>query len=110
MTGELKVKCTCCERVNTVRPDDIAGLDALIEKERDEEADDARAEYGADEDDMLDAETLVRGDRPLFELSAALRAGRNVDAEYWLDKIAAHIGQNATEAVQQGRYSLRAAA
>lgn len=52
----------------------------------------------------LAALTSEAGERPLFELSAALAREDLAEARHWLDRLAAEIGPDATEQVERARF------
>lgn len=57
---------------------------------------------------VIEPSDLTGGDRPLWELAAAIRRRDWAEAEIHLDRIAEIVGPAAVEEVQQGRFGPRA--
>lgn len=53
---------------------------------------------------QITALTSEAGDRPLFELSAALAREDLAEARHWLNRLAAEIGPEAREQVDRARF------
>lgn len=99
--------------------EDVPGLKAYIEGERESAREDAYAagesegrEQGRNEatdefEDYTDLSHIVDGGRDLYELAAAIRRGDRAEAELMLDRIAEEMGARAVEQVQQARFSNR---
>ena len=104
MPVQFVTTCEKCEAEVPLYLDEIEGLPRHIENERSEERRAAEREF----DGFVDAGALTDGDRPLWELAAAIRRGDRFEAELQLDRIAEELGVDAVEQVQQGRFSPRA--
>ena len=104
------IDCHHCGSENRLDIDDVSGLhDHISDQEdaaREEGRDEVRDEYANPE--LVEADLLIADARPLHELAIAIEAGSRNDQRHWLDRIAASLGDAATEQVQQGRYSPRA--
>lgn len=103
-----EIQCQHCRKPVKFLTGEVEGLDDDIEREIDDAEHEAKEEarvelYDEASEDVVGG--MPSGDRPLRELAAAIRQGNREDAEYWLDRIAANLGDRATEQVQQGRFS-----
>lgn len=109
---QFKIKCVCGEYVG-FEIDEIPELGKHVDGLRSMSYDDgheAGKEEGAEEAREDIALDMRGGERPLWELAAAIRRGDRAEAEIYLDRIAYEMGARAIEDVEQGRYSHRAKA
>jgi hypothetical protein len=95
------IECPHCKEDVEFKTREVDGLDQDIEGQ----CEDARCEAERQFVGMIDPDELPENPRLWHDLSAAIRRGDRGEAEYLLDRIAAEIGKEATDAVEQGRFS-----
>jgi len=100
-----EIQCEHCDQTVHFEIYEIPALDRYIEDEIEGAKDDVRDVYSG----LVEPCDLVNN-RLLLDLSAAIRAGDRNEAEYLLDRLASDFGDDATEHVQRGRYSVKAMA
>jgi hypothetical protein len=102
MIHKFTVKCAGCGDNVEFVAGDVPDLRAHIRDERSDGYNEGKVD--GYEDGAREALKLFGLQRPMLELSAAIRRGDRAEAEIWIDRIADEMGAEAYEDVQQGRF------
>lgn len=106
MGMEFSITCKHCSTPFPFTEAEADGLaDHIIDERCDARRESEKLYVGPDYIDASELSDGLSGNRPLRELAVAIRRGDRAEAEHLLDVIAAKIGDEATEQVQQGRFS-----
>lgn len=110
---KFDIKCASCGDNVQFATSDISELEERIAVIRSESYDSGYANgegFGNEQGRSQTAYAVTGGERPMWELAAAIRRGDRAEAELQLDRVAEQMGDRAIEDVQQGRYSPQAKA
>lgn len=109
MTKEFSVECKLCKGSTTFSVSDVEALVSYIEGECKTAHDEGYDEGSDERDETCEVGDVVQApSRPLWQLAAALRRRDLAEAEQHLDEVARLLSEQATEQVQQGRFSYAA--
>ncbi|MGE4340150.1 MAG: hypothetical protein AB7E55_29985 [Pigmentiphaga sp.] len=107
----FNIRCGACGEPVSFNVEEVPELSGhIVTQEANAFAEGKDEGFAEGEAEALSSVGITGGSRPLWELAAAIRRGDRFEAELQLDRIAEEMGPRAIEDVQQGRFSLRAAA